>query len=328
MQLNACRPAAARPLDMTERPDREPGPGEVAIAVSACAVCRTDLQICEGDLAPKHFPIVPGHQLVGRVESTGQGVTHVKPGDRVGVAWLASTDGDCAYCRAARENLCSRAEFTGWDRDGGFASRAVARADFVFTLPEAFADVDAAPLLCGGVIGYRSLKVSGIRPGGTLGLYGFGASATLAIQVARHWGCRVLVCTRSPAERDRARELGAEWVGGYDETPPSPLEAAITFAPAGAVVARALKALDRGGTLAINAIHLDRLPEMPYADLWWERSIRSVANFTRQDARDFLELAATIPIRAEREVLPLAAANEALERLATGRVRGAAVLAC
>jgi alcohol dehydrogenase, propanol-preferring len=258
----------------------------------------------------------------------GVGAERWRVGDRAGVAWLGGTDGSCAQCRAHRENLCVAAAFTGWDRDGGFATHAVVRADFALHLPEGFDDLDAAPLLCGGVIGYRSLKVSGIQPGGRLGLYGFGASATLAIQVARHWGCRVFVCTRSPAERERARSLGAEWVGGYDESPPERLDAAITFAPAGSVVVAALKALDRGGTVAINAIHLDRVPELSYADLWWERTLRSVANFTRQDAREFLELSARIPVRAEREVLPLADANVALDRLARGDIRGAAVLRC
>jgi propanol-preferring alcohol dehydrogenase len=227
-----------------------------------------------------------------------------------------------------RENLCAAARLTGWDRDGGFATHAVARAEFALALPPSFEDLDAAPLLCGGVIGYRSLKVSGVRAGQRLGLYGFGASATLAIQVARHWGCRIFVCTRSQAERERAKSLGAEWTGGYDDVPPEPLDAAVTFAPAGSVVAAALKALDRGGTLAINAIHLDRLPEMPYGDLWWERSIRSVANFTRSDAREFLALAASIPLRTEYETHPLGDANVALERLARGEIRGAVVLDC
>jgi propanol-preferring alcohol dehydrogenase len=274
------------------------------------------------------MPVVPGHQIVGRVEQVGAGTEGWQVGDRVGVAWLGGADGTCARCRAGRENLCADARFTGWDRDGGYATHAVARADFALRLPEGFADLDAAPLLCGGVIGYRSLKVAGITPGGRLGLYGFGASATLTIQVARHWGCRVFVCTRSTAEQERAKALGAEWVGGYESAPPEPLDAAITFAPAGSVVVAALRALDRGGTVAINAIHLDRVPELAYGDLWWERSVRSVANFTRQDARELLDLAVKIPIRAEREVLSLRDANVALERLARGDVRGAAVLDC
>ncbi len=328
MQLAACAPASTRPLAMVERDEPTAGPGEIVIRVSACGVCRTDLQICEGDLAPKRLPIVPGHQLVGRVESVGRGAARWRSGDRVGVAWLGWTDGICVHCQSARENLCANARFTGWDHDGGFATSVVAGADYAVPLPEGFSDFDAAPLLCGGVIGYRALKVSGIRPGGRLGLYGFGASATLAIQVARHWGCRVFVCTRSVPERERALTLGAEWTGGYEQAPPEPLDAAITFAPAGSVVASALRALDRGGAVAINAIHLDRIPEMPYADLWWERSLRSVANFTRSDAHAFLKLAASIPVRTEREVYALADANVALERLARGEIRGAAVLDC
>jgi propanol-preferring alcohol dehydrogenase len=328
MQLAACGPASTHPLAMTERDDPAPGPGEIALRISACAVCRTDLQICEGDLAPKGLPIVPGHQVVGRVESVGAGIERWSPGDRVGVAWLGWADGSCAQCQRGRENLCAGARFTGWDRDGGFATRMVANADYVFDVPEAFSDFDAAPLLCGGVIGYRALNVSGIQPGGRLGLYGFGASATLAIQVARHWGCRVFVNTRSAGERQRALELGAEWTGGYEDAPPEPLDAAITFAPTGHVVASALKALDRGAALAINAIHLDRIPEIPYSDLWWERSLRSVANFTRSDAIAFLELAGRIPVRVEREVYGLSEANIALERLAHGEIRGAAVLDC
>lgn len=316
------------PLHPFDRADPVPGDGEVLLRVSACAVCRTDLQICEGDLAARRLPIVPGHQIVGRIERVGGGVRGWGVGDRAGVAWLGGTDGKCAQCRDGRENLCAAAEFTGWDRDGGYATHAVARADFILRVPDGFDDLDAAPLLCGGVIGYRALKVSGVRPGGRLGLYGFGASAALTIQVARHWGCRVYVATRSTAERERASKLGAEWVGGYDEKPPEPLDAAVTFAPVGSVVASALRALDRGGVVAINAIHLDRLPEIPYADLWWERSLRSVANFTRRDAVEFLELAGRVPIRTERHVYALDDANVALEHLARGQAGGTAVLQC
>jgi propanol-preferring alcohol dehydrogenase len=316
------------PLRAIDLPDVSPGPGEILLRVTACGVCRTDLQICEGDLKAHKLPVVPGHQIVGRVEARGSGVSAWNVGDRAGVAWLGGVDGTCPQCKAQRENLCARAEFTGWDRDGGYATHALARADFALALPDGFGDLDAAPLLCAGVIGYRSLKVCRIAPGGRLGLYGFGASASLAIQVARHWGCRVFVCTRSQGERARARSLGAEWTGGYDELPPEPLDAAITFAPVGNVVVAALRALDRGGTVAINAIHLDRVPELAYGDLWWERSIASVANFTRNDARELLELAARIPIHAEREVHPLDDANVALQRLSRGEVRGAAVLQC
>jgi propanol-preferring alcohol dehydrogenase len=328
MELASPGRADSHPLRAVERPDPTPGPGEIRVRVAACAVCRTDLQICEGDLEAKRLPIVPGHQVVGRVDALGPGVTEWNLGDRAGIAWLAGADGTCAHCHRDHENLCVAARFTGWDRDGGYATHAVARADFALRLPSGFDDLDAAPLLCGGVIGYRSLRISGIRPGGRLGLYGFGASATLAIQVARHWGCRVFVCTRSAEERARALALGAEWAGGSEDRPPEALDAAVTFAPAGSVVAAALSALDRGGAVAINAIHLDRLPEMPYASLWWERSIRSVANFTRKDATEFLALAADIPIRPEREVHPLREANVALEALAKGRIHGAAVLEC
>jgi alcohol dehydrogenase, propanol-preferring len=328
MRLERTGRADTKPLHPVDLPDPSPGPGELLLRVTACGVCRTDLQLCEGDLAAHKLPIVPGHQIVGRVEAMGAGVDGWNVGDRAGVAWLGGVDTTCAHCRAGRENLCVAAEFTGWDRDGGYATHAVARADFALRLPAGFADLDAAPLLCGGVIGYRSLKVCGIAPGERLGLYGFGASATLAIQIARSWGCRVFVCTRSPAERERARELGAEWTGGYDERPPEPLHAAVTFAPAGSVVVAALRALDRGGTVAINAIHLDHVPELDYADLWWERSLRSVANFTRDDARELLDLAVSIPIHPEREVHALDEANVALERLARGDVNGAAVIAC
>jgi alcohol dehydrogenase, propanol-preferring len=319
-------PAASAPLELRELPRPVPGPGDLLLRVSACGVCRTDLQIAEGDLAPRRLPIIPGHQIVGHVEELGSDVTGWSVGDRAGVTWLAGACGHCVRCREGRENLCAFATFTGWDRDGGFAELASARADVAVRLPEAIDDLAAAPLLCGGVIGYRSLRVCGIEPGGRLGLFGFGASARLAIQVAVHWGCKVFVCTRSEAERRRALELGAAWSGGYDQSPPEPLDAAITFAPAGDVVIAALRALDRGGTVAINAIHLDRVPEFPYDLLWWERCIRSVANVTRQDAREFMQLAAEIPVRADIEVHPLAEANLALQRIASGAVRGAAVL--
>ena len=324
--LDRPAPAAAGPLRPTNVPDPAPGPGELVLQVTACAVCRTDLQICEGDLAARHLPTIPGHQAVGRVEAIGTGATGWREGDRAAIGWLGDACGTCRACRDGRENLCPAAVFTGWDRDGGFAGRVAVRADFALRLPDGFADLDAAPLLCGGVIGYRSLLVSGIRPGGRLGLYGFGASALLAIQVARHWGCEVFVATRAPGERARALGLGAAWAGGYDDPPPVPLDAAVTFAPAGSVVVAALRAVDRGGTVAINAIHLDRVPEFAYEHLWWERSLRSVANYTRDDARAFLALAAEIPVRTEIEVHPLEDGNRALARLAAGQIAGAAVL--
>jgi len=289
-------------------------------------VCRTDLQLAEGDLTARRLPIIPGHQVVGQVERVGEAVKGWTVGDRAGVAWLAGACGSCEACRSGRENLCEQVRFTGWDRDGGYAELMVVDAAFALPLPETFSDVAAAPLLCGGVIGYRALRVSGIEQGQRLGLYGFGASASLAIQVAVHWGCEVFVVTRSLEERQRALRLGAVWAGGYDDSPPVALDAAVTFAPAGSVVVEALRALKRGGTVAVNAIHLDRIPEFPYELLWWERSLRSVANFTRQDAREFLEIAAMIPIETRVESLALEQANSALQRLGRGDVEGAFVL--
>lgn len=326
MRLSRPGPVEGHPLEAADLPDPVPGPGELLLEVVACGVCRTDLQLAEGDLAAHRLPIVPGHQIVGRVAALGPDTPGWAVGDRAGVGWLAGSCGECAWCRSGRENLCEQALFTGWDRDGGYAGKTAVRAAFAVRLPERFADLAAAPLLCGGVIGYRALRVCGIRPGERLGLYGFGASALLAIQVAVHWGCRVFVATRSPAEQRRALDMGAEWAGSYDEPPPLPLDAAVTFAPVGEVVVAALRALDRGGVVAVNAIHLDRIPEFPYDLLWWERQIRSVANFTRRDAQDFIDLAARIPIHTVAEPYPLAEANTALRRLKEGRVSGAAVL--
>ncbi len=324
--LHAPAPAAAGPLRDEDAPAPTPAPDELLLRVSACGVCRTDLQLAEGDLSARRLPVIPGHQIVGRVEAVGGQVRNWAVGDRAGVAWLGGACGECTHCLRDRENLCVTAQFTGWDRDGGYAEVASVRADFALRLPDGFDDLAAAPLLCGGVIGYRALRLSGIEPGGRLGLYGFGASALLAIQVARHWDCEVYVATRSQRERERALSLGATWVGGYEDTPPVPLDAAVTFAPAGDVVIAALSALDRGGTVAINAIHLDRVPQFSYDLLWWERNLRSVANFTRRDAQEFLDLAASIPLQTTIEQYPLSGANTALARLAAGEVSGAAVL--
>jgi alcohol dehydrogenase, propanol-preferring len=326
MVLPGAAPASHSPLLVETRDEARPGPGELLLKVAACAVCRTDLQICEGDLEAKHLPIVPGHQAVGTVLEVGRGVADWKVGERAAVGWLAAACGACVACTGGNENLCERAAFTGWDRDGGFAENMTVRADFALRVPTQFSDLDAAPLLCGGVIGYHALKVSGIRPGGRLGLYGFGASARLAIQVARNWDCEVYVATRSVADRRRAEELGASWAGGYDEPSPHPLDAAVTFAPAGEVVIAALRAVARGATVAINAIHLDRIPEFPYELLWWERALRSVSNYTRDDASAFLALAAEIGMAVESEAFPLGQANDALRRLSEGSVPGAAVL--
>ena len=326
MVLRRPGPASSGPLEPVDLPDPRPGPGELLLEVGACAVCRTDLQLAEGDLAARRLPVVPGHQAVGRVAALGAGVRGWREGDRAGAYWLAGACGVCAQCRSGHENLCEKAVFTGWDRDGGFAERMVVRADFAAALPEGPTDVALAPLLCGGIIGHRALRASGITPGGRLGLYGFGASALCVLQLARHMGCEVYVCTRSERERARALALGAVWAGGSEERPPVPLEAAVTFAPVGEVVVAALSALDRGGTVAINAIHLDRIPEFPYELLWWERTMRSVANVTRADAAEFLALAAEIPVTTRTESHPLEQANTALERLSRGEVEGAAVL--
>jgi propanol-preferring alcohol dehydrogenase len=323
--LDHPAPIDGDPLRIETRATLDPAPGDLVLEVAACAVCRTDLQIVEGDLAARQLPIVPGHQVVGRLAKVGRDVVGWCEGDRAGVAWLASTCGVCDQCQGGRENLCRAARFTGWDVDGGYATQITVRADFALRLPDGFDDLAAAPLLCGGVIGFRALERSGIAPGGRLGLFGFGASALLAMQVARSWGCEIHVRTRSGRESGTAMELGAASVGLYDEPTP-PLDAAVTFAPSGDVVLAALRSLDRGGTVAINAIHLDRIPEFPYEWLWWERSIRSVANVTRDDARRFLELAASIGIQTRVQNFPPDDANLALRGLARGELEGTGVL--
>ncbi|HET8587942.1 MAG TPA: zinc-binding alcohol dehydrogenase family protein [Candidatus Limnocylindria bacterium] len=312
---------------MVRRAAEAPRSGELLLRIDACGVCRTDLQIVEGDLAPHKLPLIPGHQVVGHVEAVADDVSGWKVGDRAGAIWLAWACGECVYCRTERENLCPSARFTGWDVDGGYATRMSVVADFAVRIPDAFDDTAAAPLLCGGVIGYRALRLAGLAPGLRLGLYGFGASASLAIQVAVHRGAVVHVATRSQDDRRRALQLGALSAGGYDEPPPQPLDAAITFAPVGSVVVDALRALAPGGRVVINAIHLDRIPEFDYELLWSERSLQSVANVTRRDASEFLALAAEIPIRTDFRIYPLADANAALADLAAGRVgKPAAVL--
>lgn len=323
--LERTASAEERPLRLVDRAPLEPGPGEVAIAVEACAVCRTDLHILEGEVTAS-LPVVPGHQAAGRVAAVGPGVTSLRLGDSVGVGWLASTCGTCRFCASERENLCERTTFTGRDRDGGYAERLLAAADWVFRLPASLPAAQAAPLLCAGIIGYRSLRLSGIRPGGRLGLFGFGASAHLAIQVALHWGCEVYAFSREALHRDLALSTGAVWAGTAEEAPGVALDAAVTFAPAGELVPAALQRLDRGSTVAVNAIHMTAIPSFPFRLLAGERCVRSVTNSTRRDAGEFLELAARIPIRVEVERYPLEAANEALLRLKGGKVRGAAVL--
>ena len=318
--------AARRPLREAERPSPVPGRGQVRLRVRACGVCRTDLHVLDGELPDLGRPVVPGHQIVGMVEATGGGVERPAVGERVGVPWLGWTCGACRFCLSGRENLCPEARFTGYHIDGGFAERAVADARYCFPIPEGYPDLQAAPLLCAGLIGYRSLRLAG--EAGRLGLYGFGAAAHIVIQLARHKGRRVFAFTRAGDRESQAfaRSLGAEWAGDALSPGPEPLDAAIIFAPAGELVPAALRAVERGGTVVCAGIHMSDIPSFPYRILWEERVVRSVANLTRSDGEEFLALAPRVPVRTEVETFPLAAANEALERLRSGRVRGAAVL--
>ncbi len=315
-----------RPLVLRELPDPRPGAGQMVLAVRACAVCRTDLHILDGELDRPKLPLVPGHEIVGRVEEVGDGVEGIARGDRLGVPWLGGTCGSCRHCRAERENLCDEARFTGYHTDGGYAERAVADARFCFPLPEELSDVHAAPLLCAGLIGYRALRMAG--EGRRLGLYGFGAAAHILAQVAVWQGRRVFAFTRpgDAAGQRFARLLGAVWAGGSDERPPEPLDAAILFAPVGELVPRALGCLEKGGVVVCAGIHMSDIPAFPYELLWGERAIRSVANLTRGDAEEFLRIAPRVPVRTRVETLPLERANEALERLRAGQLEGAAVL--
>ncbi len=324
--LREARPAEDNPLTMADLPVPEPGPGQIRLRVRACGVCHTDLHLVEGEIDLPKLPVVPGHQVVGTVDSLGEGVTRFTRGDRVGVPWLYSTCGQCDYCRRGQENLCDNARFTGQHADGGFAEYMVVPAAFAYPIPEGFPDEQAAPLLCAGIIGYRSLRLSEIQPGGRLGLYGFGASAHVTIQIARHWECAVHVFTRSAEHQRHALALGATWVGQAQDTPPAELDSAITFAPAGWLVPEALRVLRKGGTLAINAIHMSPIPEIPYALIYGERTVRSVANSTRQDAVELLQLAAEIPLHTDVELYPLEDANAVLQRLKRAEVQGAAVL--
>jgi propanol-preferring alcohol dehydrogenase len=326
MVVETSADISSNPIREAMLPDPAPGRGQLLLAVQACAVCRTDLQLAEGDIEAKKPSFVPGHQVVGIVEAIGDGVSGWKVGERAGVAWLAGACGTCRFCTSGRENLCLDARFTGWDVDGGFATLAAVDARFALRLPDDLPSENVAPLLFGGVIGYRALRRSGIESGGRLGLFGYGASAHLALQVATHWACEAYVFTRSEREQARAIATGARWAGDYDASPDVALDAAITFAPVGNVVVSALRHLDRGGVIAINAIHLDAIPSFSYDLLWWEREIRSVANFTRQDAQEFLDLAAEIPIETQVQVFPLTEANEALRQLKSGELQGTAVL--
>jgi len=326
MLLRAPRPVEAAPLEPADLPIPEPGPGEIRLRVRACGLCHTDLHAVEGELPLPRLPVVPGHQIVGVVEARGHEATRFPQGERVGVPWLHETCGVCDACRRGDENLCDSARFTGYHVDGGYAQFATVPERFAHHLPERFGDAEAAPLLCAGIIGYRALRLSDLRPRERLGLFGFGASAHLAIQVARHWGCEIWVFTRSAEHRDLAKQLGAAWVGTAEDEPPGLLDRAISFAPVGRLIPVALQRLRKGGTLALAGIHLDRIPEMSYSLLYGERTLRSVTASTRRDAEELLALAGEIPIRTEVERFPLASANEALRLLKSSSIRGAGVL--
>jgi propanol-preferring alcohol dehydrogenase len=318
--------ATGDPLRVAEVPYPEPTPEQVLLRVHACAVCRTDLHVVDGELPDPKLPLIPGHQIVGTVERVGERVDRFAVGDRVGVPWLGYTDGSCRYCLAGRENLCDNARFTGYQMDGGYAGYAVADHRFCFPIPEGYPDVQAAPLLCAGLIGYRSLRAAGDAE--RLGLYGFGASAHIIAQVAAYQGRKVFAFTSPGNEvgQNFARELGAAWAGGSDQTPPEELDAAIIFAPVGALVPTALRAVAKGGVVVCAGIHMSDIPSFPYEILWGERVVRSVANLTRQDGEEFLALAPEVPVRTETVPFPLEETNQALEALREGKIRGAAVL--
>jgi propanol-preferring alcohol dehydrogenase len=320
-------PLTRAPLALEERPEPEPGTGQVRICVHACAACRTDLHVVTGDLPVRQSPLVPGHQVVGHIDALGRGVSGLSLGQRVGVAWLHQTCGACRFCVQGRENLCEAAQFTGYTRDGGFAEKMLARADFVYALPDDLSDEQAAPLLCAGIIGYRCLARTGLDAfqGARLGIYGFGAAGHIAIQIARARGADVYVCTREHVHRELAQELGARWTGATLEPPPVALDAAIVFAPAGEIVPAALRHLDKGGRLVLGGIHMSDIPAFPYASIYGERSIVSVANNTRADGRAFLAEAARVGVRTQVELFPFGALTEALGALERG-VRGAAVV--
>jgi propanol-preferring alcohol dehydrogenase len=318
--------APRQPLVLHSLPVPNPGPEEVLVRVAACAVCRTDLHVVDGELPEPKLPLIPGHEIVGRVEKAGAAVRRFQPGQRVGIPWLGWTCGQCPYCLSKRENLCSQARFTGYTIDGGYAEFTVANASFVFPLPDAFDDISAAPLLCAGLIGYRSLRKTGDAQ--RLGIYGFGAAAHIVAQVAQYQKRQVFAFTRpgDAAAQEFARRLGAVWAGGSDESPPVKLDAAIIFAPTGPLVPTALRALEKGGTVVCGGIHMSDIPSFPYRELWEERSICSVANLTRLDAEEFFRIAPLVPVHTETQAFPLDQANTALARLRSGQLTGAAVL--
>jgi propanol-preferring alcohol dehydrogenase len=327
MVVEKPAPIESDPLHEIDTAVPEPGPGEIRVRVRTCGVCRTDLHVAEGDLPPRHPRIIPGHEIVGVVDKRGVGAARFKQGDRTGIAWLRETCGTCVYCRRDRENLCPNARFTGYDHDGGFTEYAVVREDFAYALPDGLGDEEAAPLLCAGIIGFRAIKRADVKPGSTVGLYGFGGSAHLAIQVLRHWGCRVFVMSRGGSHRDLAKDLGAEWIGNAEDPPPAPLDAAILFAPAGNLVLPAMQALDRGGILAVAGIYLSSIPPLNYEKhLFYEKELRSVTANTRADGVEFLKLAAEIPIRISTMAFGLGEANVALKMLKHDEIKGAGVL--
>jgi propanol-preferring alcohol dehydrogenase len=326
MRLEETKAAEENPLTLREMVLPEPEEGQIRLRVLVCGVCHTDLHTVEGDLTLPKLPVTPGHQIVATVDKLGPKSHRFEKGERVGVAWLNWACGACGFCKAGLENLCENARFTGLHADGGYAQYTVVDEAFVFPVPKQFSDEAAAPLLCAGIVGFRSLRLSSVQHGDKLGLYGFGASAHLVIQVAVHWGCEVYVFTRGDEHRRLAKALGAAWVGEANDSCPAALDGSILFAPAGWIVPVALGHLRPGGTLAINAIHMSPIPEMPYQRIYGERILRSVANFTRSDAREFLQLAADIPVRAEVELFRLSEANEVLQRMKRSELKAAAVL--
>jgi propanol-preferring alcohol dehydrogenase len=326
VQLSQPNPIESKPLQINTVETPTPGQGEILLDVNVCGACHTDLHIAEGDISPPSLPIIPGHQVVGRVEALGEGVKRWEIGQRVGVPWLHRACGECRVCLSGQENLCPQAVFTGFDVNGGFADKMVADARYVLPLPEGVDDVDAAPLLCAGIIGYRSLRQADLEPGESLGLVGFGASAHLAIQVAKHWGCQVYVFSRTESHRDLAQKLGAVWTGQSDQDPPEQLDRVVLFAPVGALVPVMLRKLRPGGTLAINAIHTSPIPEMSYETIYGERTLRTVANATYQDGVEFMELAAKISLQVTTNLYPLEEVNQALEDMKHSRIDGEAVL--
>jgi len=326
MAVYAPGPIESNPLFAIELPVPEPEEREILVRIKTCGVCRTDLHVAEGDLPPRLPRIVPGHEIVGTVERCGPGCARFAPGARVGVAWLRETCGQCAYCRRGRENLCPQARFTGYDHDGGYAEFAVVRENFAYPIPDELGDEAAAPLLCAGIIGFRAIRRAEVRPGATVGLYGFGGSAHIALQVLKHWQCRVFVMSRGGRHQELAETLGADWVGPADAPPPQKLDAAILFAPAGNLVAPAMQALDRGGILAVAGIYLSPVPALDYErDLFYERELRSVTANTRADGEEFLKIAADIPVHTHTVGMRLEEANRALNLLKHDELKGAAV---